>query len=140
MSDSTEVPDAPAPADKPLFTRGYTKYVLGMLVVVYVFNFIDRQILNILAPLIKADLGISNTQIGLLTGLAFGIFYATLGIPIARLADKYSRVNIISICLAIWSLMTALSGVVQNFISGNCWRPASASASAKQAAARLHIP
>jgi MFS family permease len=115
MSDSTEVPDAPAPADKPLFTRGYTKYVLGMLVVVYVFNFIDRQILNILAPLIKADLGISNTQIGLLTGLAFGIFYATLGIPIARLADKYSRVNIISICLAIWSLMTALSGVVQNF-------------------------
>ncbi len=100
---------------KPLYTRSYLRYVLGMLVIVYVFNFIDRQILNILAPLIKEDLGLSNTQLGLLTGLAFGIFYATLGIPIARLADKHSRVNIISICLAIWSLMTALSGVVQNY-------------------------
>jgi MFS family permease len=108
-------PAATAPANKPQFSRKYARYVLGMLVVVYVFNFIDRQILNILAPLIKEDLGITNTQIGLLTGLAFGIFYATLGIPIARLADKHSRVNIISICLAIWSLMTALSGVVQNY-------------------------
>jgi len=115
MSQNTEAADTSVSAAKPVYTRSYTRYVLGMLVVVYVFNFIDRQILNILAPLIKADLGISNTQIGLLTGLAFGLFYATLGIPIARLADKYSRVNIISICLAIWSLMTALSGVAQNF-------------------------
>jgi MFS family permease len=115
MSQNTEAADTSVSAATPVFTRSYTRYVLGMLVVVYVFNFIDRQILNILAPLIKADLGISNTQIGLLTGLAFGLFYATLGIPIARLADKYSRVNIISICLAIWSLMTALSGVAQNF-------------------------
>jgi len=106
---------APATRAKPMFSRSYTRYVLGVLVVVYVFNFIDRQILNILAPLIKDDLGISNTQIGLLTGLAFGIFYATLGIPIARLADKHSRVTIISVCLAIWSLMTALSGLVQGY-------------------------
>lgn len=90
--------------------------MLGVLVVVYVFNFIDRQILAILAPAIKADLGLSDTQIGALSGVAFGIFYATLGIPIARLADKYSRVNIISICLAIWSLMTALSGLANNFV------------------------
>lgn len=101
---------------KPLYTKGYTQYVLGMLVIVYVFNFIDRQILAILAPSIKEDLGLSDTQIGALSGVAFGIFYATLGIPIARLADKYSRVNIISICLAIWSLMTALSGFAQNFL------------------------
>ncbi len=90
--------------------------MLGVLVVVYVFNFIDRQILAILAPSIKEDLGLSDTQIGALSGVAFGIFYATLGIPIARLADKHSRVNIISICLAIWSLMTALSGLAQNFV------------------------
>ncbi len=98
------------------YTKNYTNYVLGVLVVVYVFNFIDRQILAILAPAIKDDLGLSDTQIGALSGVAFGIFYATLGIPIARLADRYSRVNIIAICLAIWSLMTALSGLATNFV------------------------
>ena len=101
---------------KPLYSNTYTRYVLGMLVIVYVFNFIDRQILAILAPSIKDDLGLSDTQIGALSGIAFGIFYATLGIPIARLADKHSRVNIIAICLGIWSLMTALSGLAQNFV------------------------
>jgi MFS family permease len=99
----------------PLYTKPYTHYVLGILTVVYVFNFIDRQILAILAQSIKVDLGLSDTQIGALSGIAFGIFYAVLGIPIARLADKYSRVNIISICLGIWSLMTALSGLAGNF-------------------------
>ena len=98
-----------------LFTRGYTHYVLGVLVTVYVFNFIDRQILAILAPSIKAELLLSDTQIGALSGVAFGIFYATLGIPIARLADRYSRVNVIAISLSIWSLMTALSGLAANF-------------------------
>ena len=90
--------------------------MLGVLVVVYVFNFIDRQILAILAPAIKDELLLSDTQIGALSGVAFGIFYATLGIPIARLADRYSRVSIISICLSIWSLMTAFSGLATNFI------------------------
>ena len=97
------------------FTKRYSHYVLGVLLVVYVFNFVDRQILAILAQSIKEDLGLSDTQIGLLSGVAFGIFYATLGIPIARMADKYSRVNIISICLTIWSAMTAFSGLAQNF-------------------------
>lgn len=101
---------------KPLYSNTYTRYVLGVLVVVYVFNFIDRQILAILAPAIKDELLLSDTQIGALSGVAFGIFYATLGIPIARLADRYSRVNIISICLTIWSLMTALSGLATNFV------------------------
>ena len=90
--------------------------MLGVLVVVYVFNFIDRQILAILAPAIKDELLLSDTQIGALSGVAFGIFYATLGIPIARLADRHSRVNIIAICLSIWSLMTALSGLATNFV------------------------
>lgn len=101
---------------KPLYTNTYTRYVLGVLVVVYVFNFIDRQILAILAPAIKDELLLSDTQIGALSGVAFGIFYATLGIPIARLADRHSRVNIIAICLSIWSLMTALSGLATNFV------------------------
>lgn len=101
--------------DQPLYTKGYTHYVLGVLVMVYVFNFVDRQILAILAEPIKQDLGLSDTQLGMLSGVAFGIFYATLGIPIARLADRHSRVNIISICLGIWSLFTALSGAAQNF-------------------------
>lgn len=90
--------------------------MLGVLVVVYVFNFIDRQILAILAPAIRDELLLSDTQIGALSGVAFGIFYATLGIPIARLADRYSRVSIISICLSIWSLMTAFSGLATNFV------------------------
>jgi len=101
---------------KSEFTPRYTRYVLGTLLAVYIFNFIDRQILAILAPAIKADLGLSDTQIGALSGVAFGIFYATLGIPIARLADKYSRVNIIAICLGIWSLMTAISGLANSFV------------------------
>ncbi len=112
MSETT-----PASSEKPkaLYTAGYTNYVLGVLVVVYVFNFIDRQILAILAQSIKEDLHLSDTQIGALSGVAFGIFYATLGIPIARLADRHSRVTIISVCLAIWSGMTALSGMAMNF-------------------------
>ena len=93
----------------------YRTYVLGMLVVVYVFNFLDRQIVTILAEPIKVDLGLSDTQIGLMTGLAFAIFYTVLGIPIARLADRANRVSIISAALVIWSGMTALCGMAQNF-------------------------
>lgn len=95
--------------------KGYRHYVLGILTVVYVFNFIDRQIFAILAQSIKTDLQLSDAAIGALSGVAFGIFYATLGIPIARLADRYSRVNIISISLAVWSAMTTLQGFALNF-------------------------
>ena len=97
------------------FSRSYTHYVLGMLVVVYIFNFIDRQIFAILAQSIKVDLNLSDTELGALGGVAFGIFYATLGIPIARLADRYSRVNIIAISLAVWSIMTSLQALAGNF-------------------------
>ena len=90
-------------------------YVLGVLVVVYTFNFIDRQILSILLEPIKRDLGLSDGQLGLLTGFAFAAFYATLGIPIARLADVSSRRNLIALSLAMWSAMTALSGMAVNF-------------------------
>ncbi len=94
----------------------YRRYVLAVLVVVYIFNFLDRQIVTILAEPIKNELGLSDTQIGLMTGLAFAIFYTVLGIPIARLADRANRVSVISAALVIWSGMTALCGLAQNFV------------------------
>jgi predicted MFS family arabinose efflux permease len=99
----------------PLQSARYRTYVLSMLVVVYVFNFLDRQIVTILAEPIKVDLGLSDTQIGLMSGLAFAIFYTVLGIPIARLADRANRVSIISMALGVWSAMTAVCGLAQNF-------------------------
>jgi MFS family permease len=98
-----------------LFSAATRRYVLGTLVVVYTFNFIDRQILSILLEPIKLELELSDTQLGFLTGFAFALFYATLGIPIARWADAHNRRNLISASLAVWSAMTALSGVAQNF-------------------------
>jgi MFS family permease len=94
---------------------GYRYYVLVMLTLVYVFNFIDRQLLVILQESIKTELKLSDTQLGLLSGFTFAIFYITLGIPIARLADKRNRKNIVAISLGIWSLMTAFSGLTKNF-------------------------
>jgi len=94
----------------------YRSYVLGMLTLVYVFNFIDRQLLIILQESIKKDLHLSDTQLGLLSGFTFAIFYVTVGIPIARLADKGNRRNIVGVSLALWSLMTALSGLAKNFV------------------------
>ena len=78
----------------------YANYVLGVLMVVYVFNFIDRQILSILAEEIKADLGITDADIGFLYGTAFAVFYAVFGIPLGRLADVWVRKNLISVGLA----------------------------------------
>ena len=94
-----------------------TRLMLWTLLVVYIFNFLDRQILNILAEPIKSELGLSDTQLGLLAGPAFAVFYAVLGIPIARLADRGStnRSKLISVSLVIWSGMTALCGFTQNF-------------------------
>jgi MFS family permease len=93
----------------------YSKYVLGVLVVVYVLNFLDRQIITILAEDIKADLGISDAEIGFLYGTAFAVFYAIFGIPLGRLADVWTRRTLISLGLGFWSAVTALSGLSQNF-------------------------
>ena len=105
MNQATPAPDS---------TR-YRWTVLVMLTVVYTFNFIDRQILVILQEPIKADLGLSDAQLGLLTGFSFALVYVTAGIPIAWLADRANRRNIVAASLAFWSLMTALSGLVQNY-------------------------
>ena len=94
---------------------GYSWYALGVLFLVYLFNFVDRQILSILANDIKADLGLDDAQLGFLYGTAFAIFYALFGIPLGRLADTWSRTRLLSIGLALWSGMTVLSGFAKNF-------------------------
>lgn len=96
-------------------SRSYRFYVLFILFLVYTFNFIDRQIIGILAGPIKAELGLSDTQLGLMGGLAFALFYTGLGIPIALLADRFSRVKIVTVSLAIWSGFTALCGTAHGF-------------------------
>lgn len=93
----------------------YTGSVLFVLMLLNALNYVDRQIMTVLAIPIKHDLGLSNTQIGLMTGLAFAIFYALFGLPIARAADRWNRVSVLSLSLFIWSGMTALCGVAQNF-------------------------
>ena len=87
-----------------------------MLAIVYMFNFVDRQILAILLPAIQAEFQVGDTVLGLLAGTAFALFYVTLGIPIARIADRFNRRNLIAAAVAIWSGMTALSG-----LAGNIW-------------------
>ena len=93
-----------------------TWYALALLFMVSFFNYMDRYMLAVLLPAIKADLQLSDTEIGFITGLAFTLFYATMGIPIARLADRYSRKNIIAVALSVWSVMIALCGLAQNFV------------------------
>jgi MFS family permease len=96
-------------------SRAYRYYVLGLLMIIYAFNFLDRQVVTIVAPYLKADLGVSDAQIGLLFGTAFALFYAVFGLPLAKLADGWSRVRTISIGLTFWSLMTAVSGMASSY-------------------------
>ncbi|MAK99647.1 MAG: MFS transporter [Citromicrobium sp.] len=92
----------------------YSWYALSVLVLVYVLNFVDRQILSILANDIKADLGVDDAFLGFLYGTAFAIFYALFGIPLGKLADSWHRVRLMTIGLGLWSLMTAASGFAKN--------------------------
>ena len=101
--------------DNPYATNRAKYYALGLLTVVYTFNFIDRQLLAILQESIKADLLLSDSQLGLLTGFAFAAFYVTAGIPLARWADRGNRRNIVALAIGTWSFMTAISGAVQNY-------------------------
>ncbi|WP_252732285.1 spinster family MFS transporter [Paraglaciecola arctica] len=107
---SSESPETP-----PAVSNGYRNYVLFILTLIYAFNFIDRQIIGILSPFIKADLGLDDAQLGWLKGIYFALLYTVVGIPIAWLADRYSRVNIVAISLTLWSGFTAASGLAGNF-------------------------
>jgi MFS family permease len=108
------VPHAPGGVN-PVST-GYRRYALSLLLVIYTLNFLDRQVINILAEPIKRDLGLLDWQLGMMTGFAFAIFYTVLGIPIARHAEKSNRPMIIAISVAAWSGFTMLCGVTTNFL------------------------
>jgi predicted MFS family arabinose efflux permease len=107
--------EAAAPAAATPVSRAYARYALALLLLVYVINYVDRQVLSILVEPIRRELGLSDTQIGLLSGLGFALFYAAAGLPIARLADRTSRKGIIAGCLALWSGATAVCGLAANF-------------------------
>jgi predicted MFS family arabinose efflux permease len=106
---------AAAPAGAQDFSTTYKIYVLVLLLFVYISNYADRMILSVLMPAIKAEFQVSDAALGFLAGTAFAIFYATLGVPIAIWADRGNRKTIISLAVAIWSVMTAVCGLAQNF-------------------------
>lgn len=115
MAGPNDNQDNAAPAIAPATSASpYAWYGLFILFLVYVLNFIDRQIITILAPDIKADLGLDDADIGFLYGTAFAVFYALFGIPLGRLADSWHRVRLLTVGLAIWSAMTAVSGFARN--------------------------
>lgn len=106
---------APAASPEKTYSGGYRTWVLFILIVVYTFNFIDRQILGILKEPVKADLGLTDSQLGWLGGWAFAIFYAVMGVPIAYLADRTNRTWIMTISLTLWSGFTAICGLAMNY-------------------------
>lgn len=107
---------SPSPKDDiPWPNPIYSWYVVGILMLAYTNSFIDRQILSLLVEPIRNDLDITDTQISLLAGIAFSVFYTVMGIPLARLADQSNRRNIITVGIASWSVMTAFCGAAQNF-------------------------
>lgn len=97
--------------------RKHRKYALAILFIVYIFNFIDRQIVNILQEDIKHDLNLLDWQLGTMTGLAFATVYCTVGIPVARIADSTSRKGVVAVSLAVWSAFTAICGLTTNFVT-----------------------
>lgn len=109
---ATSIETANAPATE---NQMYRWYVLGVLMIVCAFSFMDRQIVSILLEDLRAEFLLTDTQLGLLSGIAFALFYATLGVPIARFADRSNRVRIVSIAIKVWSLMTAVCGMAGSF-------------------------
>ena len=101
--------------ENPYKKKSYAWYMVGLMTIAYMFSFIDRYILGLLIEPIKADLGLTDTQIGLLLGPAFAIFYATMGLPLGYLADRVKRVYIVSAGILVWSAATVASGFAQKF-------------------------
>ena len=100
-------------------TKRYRTYVLSALTIIYIMNFVDRGLLAVVGPDLIPELGISDTQFGLLTGFGFALLYTIVGIPLARYADGAHRVWIMTICVALWSLMTALCGLATEITIGS---------------------
>lgn len=108
------MPDDGSRAPGPISNK-YANYALGALFVVYIFNFLDRQLLNLFIVPIQEELGVSDTKMGLLTGLSFALFYAIAGLPLARWADRNSRTTLIAVGLVVWSGMTAATGLARGY-------------------------
>jgi MFS family permease len=104
-------------AANPPATRGYAWYVVFALTAIYMLSYMDRQILSMLVGPMKRDLGISDTRVGLLQGLSFGLFYTFMGLPLGRLADTGSRRNLIAAGVVLWSIFTSTCSVARNFWS-----------------------
>src|SRR5262245_50635251 len=102
-------------SEQPYPSSAYAWYVVGVLTFVYIFSFIDRQILNLLVRPIRRDLGISDFQMSLLMGTMFAAFYTIFGIPLGRLADSKNRRSLIAFGFSLWSLFTAASGLARNY-------------------------
>lgn len=111
-----QLDEQPVPVEEPYPSSGYAWYVVGVLTLVYIFSFIDRQILSLLVEPIKRDFQINDTMMSYLTGIAFVAFYTLCGIPFGRLADSKSRRAVIAVGFVLWSLMTALCGATRNFL------------------------
>ncbi len=117
MAIAPSTPAGEAPAGGQSFgTPGYRAYVLLSLTFVYTLNFIDRNLLGVVGPQIIREFGLSSTEYGFLNGPPFALFYALMGIPIAMAADRFNRVAIMALCIAVWSLMTALCGFATSFV------------------------
>ena len=114
---STTIPEGRAGSDQLLDNPGYKSYVVALLVLGYIFNVVDRGALGILVQPIKDELQISDTAMGLLTGFAFAVFYSVMGVPIARLADRWSRVKVLTLAVTLWSVATVACGAAWNYLS-----------------------
>ena len=116
METTQSAVSQPAAGTTILSQRWYRRYVLGVLFLTYVLNTVDRSpVLGVSLQFIKTEFGASDTQLGLLSGIAFALFYATMGIPIAAWADRSNRRNVLALAVALWSAMTALCGAAVNF-------------------------
>ncbi|MEK9749622.1 MAG: MFS transporter, partial [Pseudomonadales bacterium] len=115
MSQQSEPANAAANAAEETYSKAYLRYALGLFLLVYIVNFIDRQIFSILIEPIKAEIELSDTQLGLLGGIAFALFYTFAGIPIARWADVGTRKNIVALAVLIWSAMTMFTSTAKSF-------------------------
>lgn len=118
MTAATDTPAADGHI-KGFGTRGYRTYVLNVLLLIYILNFIDRSLLSVVSPQMKPELGISDTAFGLLTGFGFALLYTLVGIPLAQFSERRNRVTIMAVCVALWSIMTALCGLSAEITIGS---------------------
>ena len=115
-SADPNLPPAMATVSAMPYSASYTRYAMLLLMAIYTINFLDRSVINILAEPIKNELKLADWQLGMMSGLAFALFYTILGIPLAQLAERRNRPMIIGASVAVWSGFTALSGATTNFV------------------------